>query len=241
MGNGFSSYIDVSHEDLKNNIYGTIVYSYATTYDTHLILKQGEEIESGEKHVLPFFQDNYYSTWSNLIDYYVCETILFNNTNYTHFMNFINKEFTILKKNHRKTPSPKYQPDNSRRSNININIQEHEPEYENEPEPEPKKTYSKPKSQMKQKIQHNQTKYESEPEVKEEDEEYEVMQHDEPSLVHEPRKRTTKTKINKKIKQLSANIKREQENTISDLYRSYDEIERHSIKTAEGEYEQESV
>jgi len=241
MGNGYSSSINVSHDDLKNNIYGQIVYNYATSFDPVLILKAANEIEEGEKNVLPFYQENYYSSFTNYIDFYVNETILKSLDNYNKFMVYLTKEFKINKKHenrqelvqkkssyssqqHQQIPqqiiqqttqttreSPKRDRDREK-----LRAKDQEPE----PEPEPDQTYFEDYEEEVKPKKQQQTR----------EDQYEI------------KPKQTKNRINKKIKELNKNINREKKNNgrsaIADLYNSY---EHESVATAEGEYDQESV
>ena len=242
MGNGYSSYINVSHDDLKNNIYGQIVYNYATSFDPVLILKAANEIEEGEKNVLPFYQENYYSSFTNYIDFYVNETILKNLDNYNKFMVYLTKEFKINKKHENRQElvqkksnyssqqhqqmqqttqqMPQITRESPKRDRDREKLRARDQEPEPEPEPEPDQTYFEDYEEEVKPKKQQQTR----------DDQYEI------------KPKQTKNKINKKIKELNKNINREKKNNgrsaIADLYNSY---EHESVATAEGEYDQESV
>jgi len=96
MGNTYSSNVDVTLDEVRNNLFAQYLFNYAKTNDKNLILKKPEDINGQEPNVLPFYCNKYYELYSEHIDFYFYNSILSSDNSYNKFLEYFNS-LLILK------------------------------------------------------------------------------------------------------------------------------------------------
>lgn len=96
MGNTYSSNVNVTLDEVRNNLFAQYLFNYAKTNDKNLILKKPEDINGQEPNVLPFYSNKYYELYGEHIDFYFYNSILSSENSYNNFLEYFNS-LLILK------------------------------------------------------------------------------------------------------------------------------------------------